>query len=336
MPTQLSSVRKLEDGINFQWVISDYKKLQDQGATVGGPMILSSHGHPYIISLSFSNSSMKVYVRRYYMPSRMRIFNFFFVIPKESIFVKVPTINIDDYAFTTELLSKEYSQAQATPICTADENLTIGIKGVITYPLFCQQAGCDEYFGASCQKRLEMIFKHGTFSDLCVKDCEGVETFRVHRAVLASASDILRQLLKENKSNAIIELKDASRDNIADILTYIYSGTSPSNHNNAKDILITAGRFRLEDLANECVFELLKSVNPTNVVDYLSLASELSVYGELLESPCISLIKQSYCYVCRTESWKALRESSTHLAMDIIKKVHNGEVMQSITLTTYS
>ena len=88
----------------------------------------------------------------------------------------------------------------------------------------------------------------------------------------------------------------AQEDNIADILTYIYWVTFPNIHNNAKDILITADQFRLEDLANECVFELFKSVNPTNVADYLSLTSELSVYGELLESPCNSLIKKnSFC-----------------------------------------
>ena len=321
----MSSVRFCKDSFNFQWVISDYKKLQDQKATVQGPTIQSSHsheGHLYIC-LSFKTSSMNIFARQYDMSHQVWICNCFFMIPKQSIFVKVPDTS---FGYKTEIALLSVKYAQVTPSCTADETLTIGIKGFVNFAgKYNYKTGCGKYFGASCHKKLEMIFKNGTFSDLCVKDCEGVETFRVHQAVLASASDTLRQLLKENKSNAIIELKDASRDNIADILTYIYCGTFPNIHNNAKDILITADRFRLEDLANECVFELLKSVNPTNVANYLSLASELSVYGDLLKSPCISLIKQNYYSVYRTESWKALRETSTHLAMDVVKKVHTGK-----------
>jgi len=326
VPTQRSTVGLSKVNFHFQWVISDFKKLQDQKATVQGPMI-QCRDHPLRINLSFTNSCIDILVHRQQQKYRLEVWRYMWLcncsitIPKLSITVKVPDIQLDSlcYKFCSELIIGSVEYIQNTLNCTTDATLTVGIKGFVNYSNEYDYNRCVDYFVMGSQNPLEKIFKNGTFSDLNVKSCREMETFRVHRAVLASASDTLKQQL-EDKSNPVVELGDVSRDDVRDILTYIYSGTPPVFRDNAKDVLMIADRFGLEDLANECIFELLKTVTPTNVADCLTLASKLGISRTFLESSCIGLIKQNSYSVYRSESWKALRESSLQLAMDTATK----------------
>ena len=67
-----------------------------------------------------------------------------------------------------------------------------------------------------------------------------------------------------------------------------------------------ADRFHLKHLTNVCVFELTRNFSPTNVADFLSLASKMKFSKETLTNSCANFIEMNSIDVYRSESWKNL------------------------------
>jgi len=78
-------------------------------------------------------------------------------------------------------------------------------------------------FAANLIDSLENLYNTCTTDALLVSQKDGA-TFKVHRLVLASASDILKALLLDHEDNPVILIDDVDRHTIEDFISYLYKG----------------------------------------------------------------------------------------------------------------
>ena len=78
-------------------------------------------------------------------------------------------------------------------------------------------------FAANLIDSLENLHHTCTTDALLVAQKDGAH-FKVHRVVLASASDILKSLLLDHEDNPVILIDDVDRHTIEDFISYLYKG----------------------------------------------------------------------------------------------------------------
>ena len=78
-------------------------------------------------------------------------------------------------------------------------------------------------FATNLIDSLESLHHTCTTDALLVSQRDGI-TFKVHRLVLASASDILKRILLEHDDNPVILIDDVDRHTIEDLISYLYRG----------------------------------------------------------------------------------------------------------------
>jgi len=78
-------------------------------------------------------------------------------------------------------------------------------------------------FATNLIDSLESLHHTCTTDALLVSQRDGI-TFKVHRLVLASASDILKRILLDHDDNPVIIIDDVDRHTIEDLISYLYRG----------------------------------------------------------------------------------------------------------------
>lgn len=114
------------------------------------------------------------------------------------------------------------------------------------------------------------------FSDAEIK--VGGKAFKVHRAVLASQSDVFRRMFEadmKEKKEGVVEVFDVDSDVMSDLLSYIYTGSAPNIKTIAKKLLFAADKYNLVGLAACCEKELQTTFTVNNVIDILLVADTL-------------------------------------------------------------
>ena len=100
---------------------------------------------------------------------------------------------------------------------------------------------------------MKVAFENTNFTDTTIKVQN--KMLKVHKVVLASASEAFQKMFVDSRNNAI-ELSDVDFEDVSDILAYIYTGTAPNIRSRTSKILIAADRYGLRNLVSECVYEL--------------------------------------------------------------------------------
>ena len=200
-----------------------------------------------------------------------------------------------------------------------DQSLTVQVVAAIfNAKEFCQSSvriGSGSP-NSTRYKQMRSIFESNSFSDTVIKVQK--ETFNLHKVILASASEVFQQIFQNSKDT--VELFDISPEVMLDILTYIYTGNAPNIKSKTTELLIAADCYDIQDLVTECVYELQLKFTSNNIAETLALAGQLK-NGDLLKSVCSDFIKHNYVSVFRSDSWKALKETSKSLALEIMEQV---------------
>ena len=289
-----------------------------------GPKIYSYNlPCPLSISLSFPDSNLVIEHKEYYEPRKLKYSNVWVcncsvTIPEQSS-VKMPDQKLIHSYWSKRMFHSTKFQL-SIPTLTADDTLTLYIDGFLNFndEEYTHKTGFEKYISGNNQHKLDLLLQNETFSDLAIK-VNGTH-FRLHKAILYSASENFEEILEDENSSQVIELHDVNPEDVSDLIRYIYSGTLPNVRVKAKNILMLADRFCLEHLINVCVFELTKTFSPTNVADFLSLASKMKFGKEILTNSCANFIKMNSIDVYRSESWKNLKKSSAvKIAVEIAK-----------------
>ena len=158
------------------------------------------------------------------------------------------------------------------------------------------------------------------FSDAVIK--VGGKTYKVHRAVLASQSDVFRRMFEadmKEKKEGVVEVFDVDSEVMSDLLTYVYTGSAPNIKTMAKDLLFAADKYNLTGLASCCEKELQTTFTINNVIDILLVADNLPL-RVVLRDACMNYIKHNSKAIFQSNSWKVLKEASMPLAIEVSEK----------------
>ena len=158
---------------------------------------------------------------------------------------------------------------------------------------------------------MKVMWEEGLFSDVKIKTSK--KTFNVHKAVLASHSDIFKRMFEINmreKQEEIVTISDIEPEVMTELLTYMYTGCAPGLKTCAKELFIIADKYNISHLQILCENELKNNLTPANVVEILLIADKLqlkSSASESLKNVCIKFIKYNPS-VYQLNSWKKLEK----------------------------
>ena len=197
--------------------------------------------------------------------------------------------------------------------------IRIRLNGTITSTIYQQNS--QDIPGITAQyrlKRMKSIFKEEQYWDTEIK--VGDKTFRVHKVILASASEVFHKMFEsdmQEKNSGIVEISDVDPAVMSDLLTYIYTGDAPNLKTLVKELMIAADKYNLQDLICICMKQLETDLTSSNVAEILLLADKI-IIGSPLKTACINYVVSNYASVSQTKSWKFLKDASKELTLEIM------------------
>ena len=154
-------------------------------------------------------------------------------------------------------------------------------------------------------EKINRMFQDGLFTDLTI--VVGEKTFKVHKVVLGSQSDVFKRMLESDmkeKNEAVVEIADIAPAVMEDFLAYLYTGSPPNIKNFAKELLLVADKYDIMRLRLLCENELKMGLTVETVTSVLLLADKLQQEsGSSLLEACINFIKQHSAAVRQSEEW---------------------------------
>lgn len=108
------------------------------------------------------------------------------------------------------------------------------------------------------------------FTDCSVFSKDGYE-FKLHRIILAKASEVFKAMLSNNMNEGItrkIKLEE-SVEVLTDLFCLIYSGSLKQEPHDFYGLLLAANKYLIVDIEKACMEKLKKSLNTEKVVEIL-------------------------------------------------------------------
>ena len=340
-PTQVSATSTVKEEISYQWIISDAKMLHTARTMVHGPKICSKL-FPYPIEpyLDFTEDIVKfaLCVTRKYGSDRWLVLhegkNSKSRYPDVYIcncIITILSMETKQPIFSFKAPKKRYLNTHFDPIKLMDyddfstylndEALTIQVLVTLTDKKYYSQHTDISIVGniINNYNHMKWSFDDARFTDCIIRVQNKI--LKVHKVILASASEVFRKMLADSSDNAI-ELSDVDFEDVSDIVAYIYTGTATDFRSRTSKILVAADCFGMRNFVGECVYELQCRFTPANIANSLCLAGNLTSYGHnLLKTACIEFIKPNIMSVYQSDSWKALKETHHALALEIAMEV---------------
>jgi len=164
-------------------------------------------------------------------------------------------------------------------------------------------------------KWMVKMFNEKSYSDAQIQ--VGGEAFKVHRVILAAASPVFYAMFESGmqERQGTIKISDFDPAVVGDLLAFIYTGEAPNLKTLAKELLLAADKYDVQNLACACMKYLGDQLTSSNVADILHLAEKLPS-DNLLKNNCVKYIQDNLYYVCESKSWKVLKETCKDLVVD--------------------
>ena len=195
------------------------------------------------------------------------------------------------------------------------DTLSIQVEGDVEVLAQTRQTQTD-----NIRKGMHSLYNNEALVDTTIK-CRDKE-FKVHRAVLASQSPVFRGMFEADmneKQSGVIEVSDITPEAMSDLVTYLYTGTTPDMKS---ELLEVADKYQLTRLLTICENELSDNIKDTNVVKTLILAD---LHGRpALKKACFQFISLNSAEVFQTSEWadfKECRDQYASLFMEVLEYV---------------
>ncbi|KAM3966032.1 speckle-type POZ protein-like [Aphomia sociella] len=162
----------------------------------------------------------------------------------------------------------------------------------------------------------ENLLDSGIFSDVIMKSNDGVE-YKVHKAVLASRSAVLKAHFEHNTTECITNVINTplESDILQQVLMFIYSDKAPRVDEIPEKLLAVADYYQLSRLKNLCEEALQKKLTVDNAIETLQLADLHSAKG--LKQSTLEFIKDGQAnLITKTKGWAEVQ------SVDLIKRIH--------------
>ena len=221
--------------------------LHTANATVKGPRIHSKIlPYPIYLYLIFTENSIIFQLcdgERYGIPKRhtdVFISSYITVMSmetKHSIYsVEVPSQKVFDEVYCNYGTEYYGNMGPISATILNDGNFTRYLHDeALTIQLLATLTIDGEYsqhsdIGNSCNivsncSWMKVVFENANFTDTTIRVQN--KMLKVHKVVLASASEVFQKMFVDSRNNAI-ELSDVDFEDVSDILAYIYTGSAPN------------------------------------------------------------------------------------------------------------
>lgn len=167
---------------------------------------------------------------------------------------------------------------------------------------------------------LEILMRSESFSDL-VLVMSGDQEIRAHRAVLAARSPVFHAMFESEmreKKNSRVNIPDANREIMLEILLYIYSGKINVDRLKelAGSILVVADKYALDELKAICGAVLSDNLRVDNALESLVLADFYKV--DKLKKRTLDFIVAHMSGLIESPGLKLIMDSHQHLMKEIL------------------
>ncbi|XP_068622985.1 speckle-type POZ protein-like [Battus philenor] len=169
---------------------------------------------------------------------------------------------------------------------------------------------------AQLSNDFENLLNNGLFSDVTMKSAEGNE-FKVHKAVLASRSVVLKAHFEHNTVECHTNVVESPLESevLREVLTFIYSDKSPRVNEIPEKLLAAADYYQLSRLKSFCEEALHKKLTVNNVIETLQLADLHS--AKTLKRLSLEFIKDGQArLITKTEGWANFK------SVELIKSIY--------------
>ena len=187
---------------------------------------------------------------------------------------------------------------------------------------------------ASLSKRFEPLFNEVmAFSDLEIQ-VRGVN-FAAHKIVLAAGSPVFAAMFQaegftEQKTN-ILKIDDLEPLVVKEMLRFLYTDRVEKMDELAKDLLMAADKYMIDQLKTQCQAALTETVTVENCCQLLALADSYS--ASQLKTVATRFVMQHTAEVSTTVGWKVLKQTHPHLGFELVEaNLPVAEPQQPLTI----
>ncbi|XP_045453408.1 speckle-type POZ protein-like [Melitaea cinxia] len=194
-----------------------------------------------------------------------------------------------------------------------DGSLRLKFQFIVSNDIKVEHTNVPE---AQLSNDFESLLNNGLFSDVTMKSIEGTE-FKVHKAVLASRSVVLKAHFEHNTTECHTNIVESplEEDVLKEVLTFIYSDKAPSVDDTPEKLLAAADYYQLSRLKSLCEEALHKKLTVENAIETLQLADIHS--AKILKKLTLEFIKDGQAkLITKTEGWSKVK------SVDLIKTIY--------------
>lgn len=172
----------------------------------------------------------------------------------------------------------------------------------------------------SIKKRHNLLnlFKRGENTDYTLESKSGMK-YDVHKVLLAARSSVLRDLIKNSKTDTLtISIDD---NGMEQFLEYIYTGSVKNFlQSNWCQLIELAERFKLDNLFKELEYAIAQQISVTNAVDIAVLSEKYKL--DVIQKTVFEYIR-SHQEVLETDGWKNLNDVA--LTKKLFKEIYRAD-----------
>ena len=121
----------------------------------------------------------------------------------------------------------------------------------------------------------------------------------------------------KEKREEVVTIKDATMEDVEQLVAYLYSGTTEEPYNRFKDLLALADKYQVPELVKFCSFKVAESLTEEN-------ALELGIYGGEM---CAQFIAANMDNSLDEEDWMERLKGSPKLMAEIVKIMRDNAKM---------
>ena len=155
----------------------------------------------------------------------------------------------------------------------------------------------------------------------CKVKCEG-GSFESNTFMLAARCPYFKAMFQHNteeNQTKVVNLKEIEPDVLEEMLRYIHTGKAPNIKHIAKELLVAAGYYQLDQLEISCQEALIETMNVDNSIELLKLSDTHS--SQLLKKKALEFVVENWKSIKGASDWEKELAGYPTLTAEILKNL---------------
>ncbi|XP_010504521.1 PREDICTED: BTB/POZ domain-containing protein At3g56230 isoform X1 [Camelina sativa] len=166
-------------------------------------------------------------------------------------------------------------------------------------------------------------FKEQLHADILLKAGDDGPPIPAHRALLASKSEIFKNILDSDGCKSApeyaITLQELNSEQLQALLEFLYTGTLASEklEKHVYALFVAADKYMIHYLQELCEQHMLSSLNVSSVLDVLDVSDLGS--SKTLKEACLGFVVRNMDDVVFSDKYEAFSQKNQHLCVQITR-----------------